>query len=233
MLLRVVDFETTGMEADDAVVQIGQCDVRLIDDAWEIGPASSMFVNPGKPICVEARAVHHIRDKDIAGAPSVDVGFLRLMDGPPDVFVAHNMKFDRQFFAGGDRKWICTLKVARRIWPDSPRHGNQVLRYHLGIDQMEGFEPWMAMPPHRAGPDTYVTAWLLCQALKHASVEEMIEWSGQPSLLPGNIQFGKHQGTPWSKIDPGYLRWMLGQDFDEDTAFTANYWLTRRTADDR
>lgn len=31
------------------------------------------------------------------------------------------------------------------------------------------------------------------------------------------ITFGKHRGTPLRQVDPGFLRWMLGQDFPEDT----------------
>lgn len=234
MKVRVIDFETCGMEATDPIVQIGQCDVTIVDGVGTVGMPSAMFVNPGRPIPAEARAIHHIREKDVDGAPSPEVGLMQLMADPPDAFCAHNSKFDRQFFAGGDRPWICSLKVARRVWPDAPRHGNQVLRYHLGIDDMVGFEAWLAMPPHRAAPDAYITGWILCQALKHASIEQMIEWSSQPSLLPGAIQFSKHRGTPWPQLETGFLEWILRTPgFDEDVIFTTRHWLARRRSDAR
>jgi len=234
MLIRIMDVETTGMESTDAVVQIGQCDVRIVDGVGTVGMPSSMFVNPGRPIPAEARAIHHIRDKDVAGAPSPEVGLAQLMAGPPDAFCAHNNQFDRMFFAGGDRPWICSLKVARRVWPDAPRHGNQVLRYHLGIDDREGFEAWHSLPAHRAGPDAYITAWLICEALKCATVDQMIEWSSQPSLLPGKIGFGKHRGALWQELPPDYLAWIADKsELDADTKFTARHHLKRRMADAR
>lgn len=234
MRLRVMDLETTGMEPTDAVVQIGQCDVTLIDGKATVGMPSAMFVNPGRPIPPEARAVHHISEKDVTGAPTVDIGFLQLMAGPPDVFCAHNMKFDRQFFSGAYVPWICTRKIAMRLWPDAPNYQNQTLRYFLDVDNVEGFESWQAMPPHRAGPDTYITAHVLAKALERESVDQLIEWSNQPSLLPGAINFGKHKGVLWSQCDPSYLEWMARQpDMDEDKVFSAKHWLARRRADAR
>jgi exodeoxyribonuclease X len=43
--------------------------------------------------------------------------------------------FERSFLERhfGDAIWVCTYKCALRIWPDLPSHGNQALRYHLGL----------------------------------------------------------------------------------------------------
>ncbi|WP_080654917.1 hypothetical protein [Bradyrhizobium japonicum] len=86
------------------------------------------------------------------------------------------------------------------------------------------------MPPHRAAPDAYVTAFILAAAIRTGvSIDDMVTWSNQPSLLPGAINFGKHRGTPWSDCDPDYLRWIMKQpDMDEDKKFTAKYWLEKR-----
>src|SRR6476661_4189209 len=137
MKIRVVDFETTDLPPEGAICQVGQCDIMLDDDGR--GPPairlpSSMFVNPGKPITPAARGAHHIRDKDIESAPAVDVGLAQLMsgNGAPDAFCAHNAVFERQLFSTGNIPWICTRKVAMRLWPGSPNHQNQTLRYFLG-----------------------------------------------------------------------------------------------------
>lgn len=232
MLIRVCDLETTGLPPDAAICQIGQCDVVLDDDDHgppHVGMPSAIFVNPGRPIPPEARAIHHIRDRDIAHAPSVDTGLMQLMAGAPDVFCAHNAQFERAFFEGNG-KWICTRKVAMRLWPEAPNFQNQTLRYLLDVDGSHEFESHLAMPPHRAGPDTYVTAHILARAIcTGTSIDQMIEWSNQPSLLPGNINFGKHKGTAWSQLPSDYLNWMCGaQDMDEDKKFTAKYWLDRQ-----
>jgi exodeoxyribonuclease X len=234
MLLRVTDFETTGVPPDAAICQIGWTDVGVVNGRIKIGVPTAMFINPGRPIPPEARAVHHIRDKDVAEAPTVDAGFLKLMDFRPDAFVAHNAKFEREFFAGSDIPWICTRKVAMRIWPDAPNHQNQTLRYWLGVDEDVDFDRNNAMPPHRAGPDTYITAFILARAILKATVDDMIRWTNEPSILPGAIHFGKHKGTPWPQVDPSYLQWMVNQaDMDEDARYTARYWLARHDADRR
>lgn len=235
MKIRVLDFETTGMPPDAALCQIGQCDVTVgVGGNVTVGMPSAMFVNPGRPIPPEARGVHHIRDRDIEGAPSPDVGLMQLMAGPPDVFCAHHMKFDREFFSGAAVPWICTEKIGMRLWPDAPNFKNQTLRYFLGIDGAYDFQSELAMPPHRAGPDTYITAHLLARALAMQPIAQLIAWSNQPSLLPGAINFGKHKGVLWSQCDTSYLEWMTRQpDMDEDKKFTSKYWLERRRVDSR
>jgi exodeoxyribonuclease X len=224
MLIRVIDFETTGMPPDAAVCEVGWCDVHTLTGT--IGEPSGMLVNPNRAMPPEARAVHHISDADVFGAPPITTGFLALTRGPPDVFAAHNARFEQEFFTGGGTPWICTLKVGRRVWPDCPSHSNQCLRYFLGIELEESF----AMPPHRAAPDAYVTAYILAEAIRSgASIDDMIAWSNQPSLLPGVINFGKHRGVAWSECDRDYLWWITKQpDMDEDKRFTAKYWLEKR-----
>jgi exodeoxyribonuclease X len=226
MLIRTIDFETTGMPPDAAICEVGWCDLRVKPGTVEIGHPMGMLVNPNRPMPPEARAIHHISDADVFGAPSVDRGILELMKGAPDAFCAHNAKFEREFFAGGPAQWICTLKVGRRLWPECPSHSNQTIRYFLDLE----LEDDLAMPPHRAAPDAYVTAHILASAIMAGtSVADMVKWSNEPSLLPGPINFGKHRGTPWSQLDKGYLRWITDQrDMDEDKKFTAKYWLEQR-----
>lgn len=228
MLIRVVDFETTGMPPGARLCEIGWCDLRAYagTTATEIGMPVGMLVNPNMAMPPEARAIHHISDADVFGAPPIDTGLLALAKGPPDVFCAHNARFEQEFYTGGSTPWICTLKVGRRLWPDSPSHSNQCLRYFLGLE----LDDELAMPPHRAAPDTYVTAHILATAIRSGvAIADMVAWSNQPSLLPGTINFGKHRGTPWSDVDKGYLRWILDQrDMDEDKKFTASYWLEKR-----
>lgn len=229
MLIRVIDFETTGFPPDAAVCEVGWCDVRTYAGCTvaEVGNPVGMLVNPNRPMPPEARAIHHISDADVFGAEPIIAGFMSLTNGPPDVFCAHNAKFEREFFAGGESaRWICTLKVGRRLWPDCPSHSNQCLRYFLDIH----LDDTLATPPHRAAPDAYVTAYILREAIMAgASVADMVEWSNQPSLLPGAINFGKHKGVIWSECDRDYLKWIVkAPDMDEDKRFTARYWLEAR-----
>lgn len=231
MKLRVIDFETDGMPPDARICELGYCDVRTYEsDPAEIGDPVGMLIHTGRPMPADARAIHHISGADLVDAAPVERVWTTLREGDPSVFVAHQAAFERALFTGGETPWICTLKVARRLWPECPAHSNQCLRYHLNLD----LDDALATPAHRAAPDAYVTAAILLEALKLTTIEQMIAWSNQPSLLPGAIAFGKHKGAPWSQVDSGYLHWIIkAPDMDEDKVFTAKHWLDRRRNDDR
>ena len=217
--IRVVDFETTGLPPDAAVCEIGYYDVYPGADPW-LSKGHGWRVNPGQPILPEASAVHHLTDDDVRGYPPASEILPNLLLGA-DMFAAHNAAFEQQFFPGGDKPWICTLKAARRIWPDAPGHSNQTLRYWLKLSIFGD----LAFPPHRSMPDAYVTACLLNALLAKATVEEMVQWTKEPSLLP-RVTFGKHRGKAWADLPVDYLDWLVSKsDMDEDTKFTARHWL--------
>lgn len=221
-IIRVVDFETSGMKPPEAgIVEVGWYDVS--DGHVWLAATGQYFVNPGHKIPPEAMAVHHIRDDDVALAPSADDVLRRLMVGA-DVFAAHSAAFEQQFFDGGGKPWICTLKAARRIWPQAPGHSNQVLRYWLDLP----VSPSAATPPHRAQPDAYVTAWILSALLAAgATVDDMIQWTKEPSLLP-RVTFGKHRGKAWTDLPVDYLQWLADKsEMDADTKFTARHYLQK------
>lgn len=228
--LRVIDFETTGIPTETeshALVEVGYCDLVQSTAGWRVEAPVAVLVNPKRAIPIEAMAVHHIRDRDVADAPSPDRTFMALADGA-DGYCAHNIDFERRFFSGGDTPWVCTFKSALRIWPDAPSHSNQALRYFLGIDDHEDFDPERAMPPHRAGPDTYVTAFILRELIDQASLEELIRWSSGPALL-AKVGFGKHRGMRWSQVPKDYLEWIVNKsDMDDrDVRATAKHYLKK------
>lgn len=219
--IRVVDFETTGLP-EDAIR--GICEVGYTDLAadWKIGPTTSFLVNPGHPIPPQTRAIHHISDADVANAVSPDVALRTLMLGmePDDIFAAHNSKFEHAFFAGGGLSWICTMQCAKHLFQDAPGHSNQTLRYWLGIDA-EFDDPDRAMPPHRAGPDTFVTAHILARLVFAANVPELIRLTTAPVLLR-DVTFGKHRGMKWKDLPWDYLNWIANKsDLGADEKHTA------------
>lgn len=231
MFLRVIDIETTGMAPPAEIIEFGQVDVVSDGDAWHIGRPMARLYRPLNGIPPETMAVHHITETDFsADTPVCSEERLKLavQDGSkPDVLVAHNCSFERMFipdtFTNG-LPWICTLKVALRIWPNAPGHSNQVLRYWRGL----ALDAALAMPPHRAGPDAWVTAHLLTELLKEAPVEAMIAWTSEPKLLP-KVPFGKHRGSSWPDVPVDYLKWLLGQaDMDPDVLWYAKVELDRR-----
>ena len=232
MLFRVIDLETTGFEPPAAVCEIGWADVYATPGGWTVVQPEETFVAPGHPIPPETSAVHHIVDADVVGAPKFEqatagVFFDEEAMRGEVVLVAHNARFERQWLTDevtGGLPWICTYKCALRVWPDAPAHNNGTLRYWLNP---VGLKRDVALLSHRAGPDAYVTAFTLRELLLKASVADLIKWSSEPALLV-RCTFGKHRGTAWADVPADYLRWVTGQQMDEDVLHTARHHLNAR-----
>lgn len=230
-ILRVIDLETTGTAPPAEVIEFGRTDVIVGDGAVEVRRPLSRLFKPLHGIPPETMAVHHITEANFTDdTPVCTLEGLRLAvwgGRSPDVLVAHSCEFERQFVteeATDALPWICTYKVALHVWPEAPRHSNQVLRYWRGLD----LDPALAMPPHRAGPDAWVTAHILAELLKETSVDQMIDWTNEPKLLP-RMPFGKHRGLLWPDIPLDYLRWMVGSSgMEQDIVWNASGELLRR-----
>lgn len=225
--VRVIDFETTGFEPPVAeVCEVGYCDVDTDTRTVSTEPKSLLCGIKGT-MPPETRAVHHISASDCDGFPPFDPDTVDADNVA--VFAAHNSEFEGKFFTF-HKPVICTYKAALRVWPDAPSHSNGTLFYWL-LDQGL-IEPNLSIsqPFHRAGPDTYVTAWLLVALLNAgATGKDMVAWTKEPKLLP-KCTIGKFRGVAWSEIDAGFLGWMLKQvDMDADLKWNAAREIKRRT----
>lgn len=230
--LCVLDTETTGLDTTkDQFVELA----ALVFNSDDPGEAVTMFeelANPGIPIPVEAKATHHITEKDIKDArPPADVllSMFQAMTpvAPVDYWVAHNAPYDRGILAlvnsaFQNYKWIDTVRCAKYIWPDAPGYSNQVLRYWLDLDIDHMLPP--GLYPHRALYDVIVTAGILHRMLKMKTPEELHQISSKPLLLE-TCQLKKYKGVAWKNVPKDYLGWVVKQDFDEDTRHTAMYYL--------
>lgn len=232
MRLRVVDLETTGGDRTSEIIEVGIVDVLRDGEGWRALPPVTRLFRPRGPISFHAMAVHHLTPADFCDEdPHCDEFLLREMflAERADVMVAHSARFERGFIADtatGGLPWICTVRSAKAVWPQAPGHSNQVLRYWRGL----ALDPAMANPAHRAGPDAWVTAHLLIDLLKEATVEQMLAWTNEPRTLD-RIPFGKHRGKAWFEPPEDYLRWMVAQaDMDSDAVAAARQELDRRSA---
>lgn len=243
--IRSLDIETTGNSpADGGIVEIGYSDLVAASfdlvggpTRWDVLGCDGFLTNPGVPIDPEAAAVHHITDDDILDAPGFhDVArdaIPDLSDPLHDVIGAYaafgaqtEMEWLGQYL--GDKPIIDVYKAALRLWPEAPRHKNQVLRYWRNPD---GMCRELASPAHRGPQDAYVTAFLLRDMLNDgADINDLIQWSKEPAILQRCYK-GKYRndgkGTPYSEVDEGFLAWMLDKDFSEDEIFSARYWLKK------
>lgn len=225
----IVDTETTGTDpAQDKIVEIGVVKWRPnVGVLW----TWSSLVHPERPIPVTAQAVHGITDAMVDNAPFVDevLTELRRLIQQTDVLVAHHVAFDRAFFPldfQQNHAWVCSLRLARHVWPDLESHSNQYLRYRFALN----------VPPveaHRAAADALVTAalWERIFTTVQASgyigtVDDLIDYAASPITVE-TMPFGKHKGTPLRDVPRDYLRWVLANiaDLDDDLRYSIQHQL--------
>ncbi|MBC6980888.1 exonuclease domain-containing protein [Caulobacter sp. 17J80-11] len=231
MRLRVIDIETTAGGPEAEIIEVGVVDVVADEHGVRAELPRTRLLRPLGEITVHAMAVHHLTPDDFPpDMPACNTDLLRELvwaGGRPDALVAHNASFERGYITPAvtdDVPWICTVKSAKRAWPEAPGFSNQVLRYWRGLR----LDPALAMPPHRAGPDAWVTAHILIDLLAAASVEDMLAWTEAPRELHV-VPFGKHRGKPWTAVPADYLRWMLTQaDMNADVLTRARQEMEQR-----
>ncbi len=251
MRIRVIDFEASGLSPlnDEAgLVEIAYTDVvSTAEDLaggpidWIVEDGHAKLCNPGVPIPPETQAVHHIDDADVRDEPNwkpILRGLItRAREHNVSYFAAHGADFEALWFHpdwwgdAGPIKILDTYKSALRVWPEAPLHSNMGLRYWRRPD---GIERAKALPAHRAGPDSYATAFLLRDLLNEgADIGQMLIWSDEPALtvrcMLGEYRNGG-KGTPWPDVTTDMLRWILDKGFHDkpDIRFTATYHLNLR-----
>jgi DNA polymerase-3 subunit epsilon len=117
-------------------------------------------MNPGHAIPSFITGFTGITNEMLRGQPSPQevMPHLRSLLGDA-VMVAHNAAFDQRFFeaemalAGQahQRTWLCSMRVARRLVPESRRHSLGALVEQFGIACPDG------MQAHRALADALMT----------------------------------------------------------------------------
>lgn len=227
---RVIDTETTGLDATDRVCEIAWTDV---DASGELHGSFTSLINPGVPMKPGASATHHLTDEDVAHAPpmeSVVDAMCAGMSNGAKAYAAHNAEFDQgKLFLSG-YPFLCTMRLAKHVLPEQESYSSQFLRYQLKLkpDIPNG------TPAHRAAADVSVTVALLLYLLPLArskwpevtTVEALIDKVKQPRLLT-TIGFTKYKGQPYRSLDAGMLRWIITNCSDrEDDVHTARSLLS-------
>lgn len=239
VLLTVVDLETAGLAPPASVIECGITKLYFDPDTKqvEIQPPQSRLFKPREELAPENIAVHHLTPSMFQGYEHCDDDALAsiIQEDRPQFLCAANCAFERQWLtdpicaAPGEAhrpRWICTVKAAARLYPEAESHSNQAMRYRLGLDLPDE----LAMPPHRAGPDSYVTAHVLAKFLETTRVRDLVLWTREPRLIT-KLGFGKHRGKRWEEIDADYIEWLVKQaDMDPDVVHWARVELERRRA---
>ena len=199
-MLRIIDTETCGLQG--GIVEIAS--VAVIDG--KIVNPMSHLVRPDRPISPQAMAIHRITEAMVADKPWMEDVIPHYYGS--EWYVAHNASFDRRVLPEMPGEWICTMKLARRLWPGI-KYSNMALykTRKLNVQTPPGLHH------HRALYDCYITAALLIDIMNTSgwTAEQMADITGRPSLMT-TFTFGKYRGKAVSDVaerDPGYLRWLF------------------------
>jgi exodeoxyribonuclease X len=206
----IFDTETTDA-VDGELIEAAYFGVEIVNREVQAkpGPHFHQRYKPTKPISFGAMATHHILESDLAGCPASHTFSL-----PEEVkyLIAHNVDFDWKVIGEPNVKRICTLAMARKVWPKADSHRVGALMYRLSIDPDQ--TRYQLRDAHSAVADIGFCLWVL-QAISvsvggFATFEDMWRFS-EEARVPTVMAFGKHKGTEIAKLPRDYVGWLLRQ----------------------
>ena len=204
---QAIIFDVEATDKNDAVIiEAASLDVISLTPL-EVGNPWVQRYNPGKPISLGALATHHIMDEELVNCPASSS--FRLPAGTKYLIV-HNIDFDWVAIGSPDVKRICTLALARSLWPDLDSHTQSALLYYFerntARDQLRN--------AHSALADVWICSKIVGQIidkLHPVSLDALWEMS-EKARIPKTMPYGKHKGELISQVPSDYKQWLLRQD---------------------
>lgn len=213
----IADTETTGSDANAKVVELAWVEV---DDDLNIVAEVSSLIDPQIPIPASASGIHGIEDHHVEHEPTIEEFFYQVHDNPLQgdvILAAHNVNFDLRFlkpFIPSLHSTLCTLRLARRYFPDMENHKLQTLMYALRLTRGKA---------HRASGDVETTVDLLRKIVEVSglSLPQLAGLSMEPMFVE-TMPFGKHKGLPTRALPASYVDWALDNmsNMDSDLRHT-------------
>lgn len=161
---------------------------------------------PQRPAAWGALAVHHILPEELVDCPPSDTA--PACAPQVDYWIGHNIDFDWKALGSpaGVRR-ICTLALARSLWPELDSHTLSACYYFV-----KGAKPETRAAlrsAHSAEADLGFCLEILqpmMQLLKTRDLDALWEYS-EEARIPKKMSFGKFAGEPISSVDRGYAAW--------------------------
>jgi exodeoxyribonuclease X len=204
---QAIIFDVEATDKNDAVIiEAASLDVTSINPL-SVGNPWVQRYNPGKPISLGALTTHHIMDEELVNCPASSS--FRLPAGTKYI-IGHSIDFDWEAIGKPEVKRICTLALARSLWPDLDSHTQSGLLYYFeratAREQLRN--------AHSALADVWICSKVLGQIIERlhpASLDALWEMS-EKARIPTIMPFGKHKGEPINLVPRDYKQWMLRQD---------------------
>lgn len=178
---------------------------KMFDQLYSIGD---------EKISYAAMAVHHILEADIVDQPNFGTFTL---PNETVYIIGHNIDYDIRAIqtCGVDTqhiKAICTLALARLVWPDAEAHNISALIYMISKGSEKARE--MLKGAHRADADIILTANILMHIVHKLNIQtiEALFEASEDARIPRSINFGKHRGTAIVDLPSDYVQWLMRQE---------------------
>ena len=167
-----IDIETTGL--NHLVSEIIEISAVRFNNGTHIESFTTL-VKCTKAIPYNITSLTGITDKDVESAPDIFIAmdqFLKFIAG--DVLVAHNETFDIKFIkkhldsigCALQNEIHCTLKLSKKLFPNTENHKLQTITKHLNIDVRQS---------HRAYEDALSTGYVYLNCLRKSMNDQQIE----------------------------------------------------------
>jgi len=177
----VLDVETTGGQPPaDRITELGAVRVRggvVVDEFCTL-------VNPERTIPADITRLTGITNEMVADKPTALEVLPSFREWLGDAtIVAHNAAFDRRFLDSHWKEifgepvqnpWLCSVRIARRLYPHLRSRSLGPLCQALGI-------PVASL--HRAGNDARATAEVFLRELDDLAGRGITDWEGLVSLV--------------------------------------------------
>lgn len=206
-MIIVLDTETTGREPPE-VIELAH--MQLIPPDFGSGSESIQRFKPTFGSSFGALAAHHILDKELEECPPSMTAHL---PGGIEYIVGHNVDYDWKALGSPAVKRICTLAIARSLYPEVDSHTLGAMLYRLEPRQEDARE--MLKDAHSADADMHMCNRILGRMLADKgfmfSTAEGLWAFSEKCRVPTVIAFGKYKGTPIKDLPYDYKKWMLKQ----------------------
>ena len=204
---QAIIFDVEATDKNNAVIiEAASLDVTSISP-FDVGNPWVQRYNPGKPISLGALATHHIMDEELVSCPPS--ASFKLPAGTK-YLIGHNIDFDWVAIGSPEVKRICTLALARSLWPGLDSHTQSALLYYFERDTARD----QLRNAHSALADVWICSKIvgkIIDELHPTSLDAFWEIS-EKARIPTIMPFGKHKGEAITLVPSDYKQWMLRQD---------------------
>lgn len=216
VLMQAIILDTETHTLNGQPIEIAYAPVEILDHKISLDKSRlfDQLYSCDEPISFAAMAVHHILESELVGMPHYSSFKL---PAETTYIIGHNIDYDIRALekCGVDSsniKAICTLALARRVWPDAEAHNISALIYMItkGSDKARD----MIRKAHRADMDIILTANILMHIVHHlqiSSIEALFDAS-EEARIPRTINFGKHRGSAIADLPKDYVQWLMRQE---------------------